>query len=73
MAKTMTNDQLLIREYVKQQFSAQQFADESTYFEFLAASQVLRECDLSDEEVETGLTGNCCAENCCLTYSRISN
>lgn len=58
MAKTMTNDQLLIREYVKQQFSAQQFADESTYFEFLAASQVLRECDLSDEEVETGLTGN---------------
>ena len=50
----MTNDQLLIREYVKQQFSAQQFADESTYFEFLAASQVLRECDLSDEEVETG-------------------
>lgn len=57
MAKTMTNDQLLIREYVKQQFSAQQFADESTYFEFLAASQALRECDLSDEEVETGLTG----------------
>lgn len=58
MAKTMTNDQLLIREYVKQQFSIQQFADESTYFEFLAASQVLRECDLSDEEIEAGLTGN---------------
>lgn len=58
MAKSMTNDQLLIREYVKQQFSTQQFADESTYFEFLAASQALRECDLSDEEVETGLTGS---------------
>lgn len=58
MAKTMTNDQLLIREYVKQQFAAQQFADESTYFEFLAASQALRECDLSDEEIESGLTGN---------------
>lgn len=54
----MTNDQLLIREYVKQQFSTQQFADESTYFEFLAASQALRECDLSDEEIEAGLTGN---------------
>lgn len=53
----MTNDQLLIREYVKQQFSTQQFAEESTYFEFLAASQALRECDLSDEEIETGLTG----------------
>lgn len=58
MARTMTNDQLLIREYIKQQFSAQQFADESTYFEFLAASQALRECDLSDEEIEIGLTGN---------------
>lgn len=58
MARTMTNDQLLIREYVKQQFTAQQFADESTYFEFLAASQALRECDLSDEEIEAGLTGN---------------
>lgn len=53
----MTNDQLLIREYVKQQFSTQQFAEESTYFEFLAASQALRDCDLSDEEIESGLTG----------------
>lgn len=43
MAKSMTNNQLLIREYVKQQFSTQQFADESTYFEFLAASQTLVE------------------------------
>ena len=58
MAKTMTNDQLLIREYVKQQFSAQQFSDAATYFEFLAASQALRECDLSDEEIEAGLTGS---------------
>lgn len=58
MAKTMTNDQVLIREYVKQQCSLQQFVDESAYFEFLAASQVLREWDLSDEEIEAGLIGN---------------
>lgn len=58
MAKSITNDQLLIREYIKQQSSALQFPNESTYFEFLAASQALRGYDLSDEEIEKGLTGN---------------
>lgn len=53
----MTNDQLLIREYIKQQYAALQFPDQSSYFEFLAASQALREYDLSDEEIEAGLTG----------------
>lgn len=57
MARTMTNDQLLIREYIKQQRLQLHFPNDSTYFEFLAASQVLRDFDLSDEEVETGLTG----------------
>lgn len=57
MAKSMTNDQLLIREYIKQQYTTLQFPDQSSYFEFLAASQVLREYDLSDEEIEAGLTG----------------
>lgn len=58
MAKALTNDQLLMREYVKQQFSTSHFSKESDYFEFLAASQALREYDLSDEEIESGLMGN---------------
>lgn len=58
MAKSMTNDQLLIREYIKQQYAALQFPDQASYFEFLAASQALREYDLSDEEIEAGLTGS---------------
>lgn len=58
MAKSLTNDQLLMREYVKQQFSTSHFSKESDYFEFLAASQALREYDLSDEEIESGLLGN---------------
>ncbi|MEY8232992.1 AIPR family protein [Oscillospiraceae bacterium 50-16] len=57
MAKILTNDQLLIREYVKQQFSASQFSKESDYFEFFATSQALKEYDLSDEEIESGLMG----------------
>lgn len=57
MAKILTNDQLLIREYVNQQFSASQFSKESDYFEFFAASQALKEYDLSDEEIESGLMG----------------
>lgn len=57
MAKSLTNDQLLIREYIKQQAPLFHFEDSSKYFEFLAASQVLKDCDLSDEEIESGLTG----------------
>lgn len=57
MARTMTNNQLLIREYVKQQCAELQYSDESSFFEFFAASQALRECDLSDEEIEAGITG----------------
>lgn len=56
--KAMTNDQILVREYVKQQCSASQFAQESSYFEFLAAAQALKDNDLSDEEIENGLTGS---------------
>lgn len=58
MAKNMTNDQVLIKEYVKQQFSTSQFSKESDYFEFFASSQALRKYDLSDEEIERGLVGN---------------
>ena len=58
MAKSMTNDQILIREYIKQQYSTLQFADQSAYFEFLAATHALKDYDLSDEEIEAGLTGS---------------
>lgn len=57
MAKVMTNNQLLLREYVKGQFSTSQFSKESDYFEFFAVSQALKEYDLSDEEIENGLVG----------------
>lgn len=58
MPREMTNDQILIREYIKQQSANSHFSHESDYFEFLASSQALRDYDLSDEEIESGLTGN---------------
>ena len=58
MAKSLTNDQLLVREYIEQQYNTLQFQNQSAYFEFLAASQAVAEYDLSDEEIENGLTGN---------------
>ena len=58
MSRTMTNNQLLIKEYIKQQSVISHFAQESDYFEFLASSQALRDYDLSDEEIESGLTGS---------------
>jgi len=57
MAKNLTNNQLLIREYVKQEFPSTTYAEEAAFFEFFAASQALKEYDLSDEEIEKGLIG----------------
>lgn len=58
MPRTMTNNQLLIREYIKQQSAGSHFSKESDYLEFLASQQALRDYDLSDEEIESGLTGS---------------
>ena len=47
MPKAMSNNQLLIRKYIKQQSAALHFKRESDYFEFLASTQALRDYDLS--------------------------
>ena len=52
MAKNMTNNQVLLRECIKQEFSeATIYANESVYFEHFAASQVLKDYNLSDDEI----------------------
>lgn len=56
--KQMTNNQILIRECVAQEFSeAQNYSDEANFFEFFAASQMLKDYDLSDDEIESGIVG----------------
>ena len=54
----LTNNQLLLKECINQDFSeTNSYSDISTYFEFFAASQVLKNYNMSDDELDNGLTG----------------
>jgi len=59
MAKLLSNNQTLIKTCISQDFSeSTTYTDESSFFEFFSASQVLKNYNLSDEEVETGIVGS---------------
>lgn len=56
--KQLTNSQILVKECVAQEFSESAgYQDEAAFFEFFAASQILKDYDLSDEEIENGIVG----------------
>ncbi len=56
MTNGMTNSQVLLNAYVREeQAENPKYQDEAGFFEFFSSAQVLKEYDLSDEEVENGL------------------
>lgn len=56
--KQLTNNQLLLKELIKQEYEENaNYEKESDFFEFFSASQVLKDFDLSDEEIEMGIKG----------------
>jgi len=56
MANGLTNTQVLLNAYIKQENEENPlYSREDDFFEFFVASQVLKEYDLSDEEIENGL------------------
>lgn len=58
MGKNLTNNQILLNEIIQQDHRENpQFIKEDDFFEFFAAQQVLKDYDLSYEEIEQGLTG----------------
>lgn len=58
MATQLTNNQILLKECIKQEFEESSgYNDISTYFEHFAASQVLKDFNLSDEEIDSGNSG----------------
>ena len=57
MSKT-SNNQLLLRELIKQEFDANEnYTKEDDFFEFYSACQLLKKRDLSEEEIEKGILG----------------
>ena len=58
MAKNLTNNQLLLKECITQDYKeSNTYTDLSSFFEFFAASQVLKNYNFSDEEIENGIVG----------------
>lgn len=58
MENQQTNNQILLRECLRQEFEESSgYKDLNTYFEHFAASQVLKDFNLSDEEIDNGNSG----------------
>ena len=54
--KALTNNQSLIRTCVLQELEeSTNYSDQSSYFEFFSAEQILKNNNLSDSEIETGI------------------
>ncbi|MCI5865752.1 hypothetical protein [Cloacibacillus porcorum] len=58
MSKVLSNNQILLDEVIEQEFDEySQFQSKDDFFEFFVAQQILKDYDLSYEEIEHGLTG----------------
>lgn len=57
MTKNLTNNQLLMKECIQQEFNDSSFEIESTFFEYFTISEILKNFNLSDDEINEGLTG----------------
>lgn len=58
MGTQLTNNQILLKECINQEFNESNgYKDVNNYFEHFAASQVLKDFNLSDEEIDNGNTG----------------
>lgn len=57
MPKKLSNNQILLKECVHQECEESGLYSESTYFEFFAATQILKNYDLSNDEILSGIIG----------------
>ncbi|EEX73430.1 AIPR family protein [Leptotrichia hofstadii] len=58
MSQNLTNNQILLKECIKQEFAdSVGYKDVNSYFEHFAALQVLKNFNLSDEEIDNGNSG----------------
>ena len=72
--KNLTNNQVLLKEIVSQEYGDNdQFASLDTFFELFSASQILKDYAFSNEELENGLTGGGNDGGCDAAYVLINN
>jgi hypothetical protein len=70
MATKLTNNQVLLNEYIRQEYDeSPEYKDrEDDFFEFFVATQVLKDFALSDEEIENGICGGSLDGGCDAVY-----
>lgn len=72
--KFTTNSQRILAEMVKQDYEdAEAYSDEAEFFEFFTAKQIMKEADLSDEEIERGVLGGGNDGGCDAIYILFNN
>lgn len=58
MSKILTNNQLLLKECIQQECDENGLYDSlNSFFEYFAASQILKNYDMSDDEISDGIIG----------------
>lgn len=72
--KNLTNNQLLLKEIISQEYEDNnQFASLDTFFELFSAGQILKDYAFSNEEIESGLTGGGNDGGCDTAYVLLNN
>ena len=60
-----TNNQMILRDYIKNESKkSSMIHSEAEYFEYFSAQQILKNYDLDDEEIESGLIGGALDGGC---------
>lgn len=72
--KLITNSQRILAELFKQDFADNEiYSDESQYFEFFSAKNILKNLEFSDEEIESGVIGSGNDGGCDSIYTLCNN
>ena len=70
----MTNNQVLLKEIIEQQFNSQsEYTEKDEFFEFFSAAQILKDYNLSDEELSDGIVGGGNDGGCDSLYLFLNN
>ena len=58
MSKNLTNNQMLLKTCISREFADSTYTNQSSFFEFFSSSQILKNYNLSDDEIEGGIVGS---------------
>lgn len=74
MGKNLSNNQLLLKECIQQEYLENGlYGTEDSYFEYFASSQILKDYDLSDDEILSGIIGGSNDGGCDGMYIFLNN